>query len=560
MSFRTGVTPQTIAVIQTRAIPLNIDVDIVNLETATLDNDVCGVLAQYPDTYGHVGSLQALSDATKAVGALLQCVATDLLALTLLQTPGEVGVDIVLGSSQRFGVPLGYGGPHAAFLATRSQYQRTMPGRIIGVSKDVHGNPALRMALQTREQHIRRQKATSNICTAQVLLAVVAGMYGVWHGPEGLQAIAKRVHGFTKRLAATLHEQGYQINHDSFFDTLHVKVGDAVTDIERRARGSEINLRYDVEGAVVVALDETVTEADFEDLCNIFGVSTTREEWGGIKESLRRTSTFMTDPVFHRYRSETEMMRYLHRLEVKDLALNTAMIPLGSCTMKLNAVTEMIPVTWAEFGGIHPFAPIEQAAGYQDLFRELEDWLCSITGFDAMSLQPNAGSQGEYAGLLTIRAYHQSRGDDHRNICLIPTSAHGTNPASAVMAGMKVVTVKCDDDGNIDVADLTAKTETHRDNLAALMITYPSTHGVFEETVIDICEIIHGAGGQVYLDGANMNAMVGVSRPGDLGADVCHLNLHKTFCIPHGGGGPGMGPIGVVSHLAPSCRTIHVLK
>ena len=467
-------------------------------------------MAQYPDTYGHVGSLQALSDATKAVGALL-CVATDLLALTLLQTPGEVGVDIVLGSSQRFGVPLGYGGPHAAFLATRSQYQRTMPGRIIGVSKDVHGNPALRMALQTREQHIRRQKATSNICTAQVLLAVVAGMYGVWHGPEGLQAIAKRVHGFTKRLAATLHEQGYQINHDSFFDTLHVKVGDAVTDIERRARGSEINLRYDVEGAVVVALDETVTEADFEDLCNIFGVSTTREEWGGIKESLRRTSTFMTDPVFHRYRSETEMMRYLHRLEVKDLALNTAMIPLGSCTMKLNAVTEMIPVTWAEFGGIHPFAPIEQAAGYQDLFRELEDWLCSITGFDAMSLQPNAGSQGEYAGLLTIRAYHQSRGDDHRNICLIPTSAHGTNPASAVMAGMKVVTVKCDDDGNIDVADLTAKTETHRDNLAALMITYPSTHGVFEETVIDICEIIHGAGGQVYLDGANMNAMMSLS-------------------------------------------------
>jgi glycine dehydrogenase len=542
--------PQTIAVIQTRAVPLAIDVQVVDIENTEVTENTCGVLAQYPDTFGCVGSLESLSVRAHEAGALV-CVATDLLALSILQTPGEAGADIALGSSQRFGVPMGYGGPHAAFLATRSDYQRTMPGRIIGVSKDIHDNPALRMALQTREQHIRRQKATSNICTAQVLLAVIAAMYGVWHGPEGIRSIAEKVHGYATRLAGALQSAGFHVGSHVVFDTVRVDVGDRLDEIVRKAAEKEINFRIVDSHTIVVALDETVNEADFSDILYAFGAENSDTVVGAIPESLMRKTSYMTDVVFHRYRSETEMMRYLHRLEVKDLALNTAMIPLGSCTMKLNAVTEMIPVTWSGFGALHPYAPLNQAQGYADLFDELEQWLCTITGFDAVSLQPNAGSQGEYAGLLTIRAYHRGRGDEDRNICLIPTSAHGTNPASAVMAGMKVVTVKCDDEGNIDVADLKAKALKYEDNLAALMITYPSTHGVFEETVIDICEIIHGHGGQVYLDGANMNAMVGISRPGDLGADVCHLNLHKTFCIPHGGGGPGMGPIGVVAYFAP---------
>jgi glycine dehydrogenase len=546
----TGCHPQTLAVIQTRSEPLGIEVVLGKPDNIVWDDQFCGVLLQYPNSNGTVVNHEQFCHAAHEAGALV-CVATDLLALTLLRPPGEFGADIVVGSSQRFGVPLGFGGPHAAFLASLTVHQRTMPGRIIGVSKDVHGEPALRMALQTREQHIRRQKATSNICTAQVLLAVVAGMYGVWHGPEGLTQIAQRVHGYATRLACSLKEAGFVVAEEPVFDTVCVHVGAAEASIMARAADANINFRRLSDGVLGVALDETVGDEDFGHLLAIFGVQDAGKPSNSIPSVLQRSSAFMTDPVFHRYRSETEMMRYLHRLEVKDLALNTAMIPLGSCTMKLNAATEMIPITWREFGGIHPFAPLDQAAGYLQMFDELETWLCELTGFASVSLQPNAGSQGEYAGLLAIRAYHMSRGEAQRNVCLIPTSAHGTNPASAVMAGMKVVTVKCDVDGNVDMEDLQAKVEKHAEHLSALMITYPSTHGVFEHTVIDICSMVHEGGGQVYLDGANMNAMVGISRPGDLGADVCHLNLHKTFCIPHGGGGPGMGPIGVVAHLAP---------
>ena len=542
--------PQTIGVVKTRAEPLGITVLVGDATAFDFSTPVFGALLQYPGTTGAVLDWSGFCDQAHAIGAKV-AVAVDLLSLTLLRPPGEFGADMVIGNSQRFGVPLGFGGPHAAFLATKEAYKRQVPGRIIGVSQDADGNPALRMAMQTREQHIRRQKATSNICTAQVLLAVTAGMYAVWHGPEGLTEIARTVHTQALRLAAAARSAGLRVSDAPFFDTIHIGAGDRQADILAAAAAAGINLRAAADGGIIIALDETVTDADITELAGILGSDIP----AGVEENITgvhvRTSDFLTHSFFHRYRSETEMMRYLHRLEAKDLALNTAMIPLGSCTMKLNAATEMIPVTWAGFGRIHPYAPIEQAAGYRQMFDDLEAWLAEITGFAAISLQPNAGSQGEYAGLLAIRGYHHSRGDQHRNICLIPTSAHGTNPASAVMAGMKVVAVRCDDQGNIDIDDLRLQANKHRDSLAALMVTYPSTHGVFESGIQEICAIVHEAGGQVYMDGANMNAMVGLCRPGDIGADVCHLNLHKTFCIPHGGGGPGMGPIGVVAHLAP---------
>jgi glycine dehydrogenase len=483
-------------------------------------------------------------------------VAADPLSLLLLTPPGELGADIAVGSTQRFGIPLGFGGPHAAYFATKEEYKRLVPGRIVGVSKDIHGKPALRLALQTREQHIRRDKATSNICTAQVLLAVMASMYAVYHGPDGLRAIAQNIHQLTATLAAGLKKLGYKISSENFFDTLRVELGNTKLEaILDAANERNINLRIFDNSTVGISLDETTTEADLIDIWQIFALKDqlpfTVAELPITNSQLSRQSKYLTHPVFNRYHSETELLRYLHQLESKDLSLTTSMIPLGSCTMKLNATSEMIPVTWAEFGKIHPFAPISQTRGYQILFQQLEAWLGEITGFAGISLQPNAGSQGEYAGLLVIHEYHQSRGEGHRNICLIPQSAHGTNPASAVMCGMKVVGIACDDHGNIDVEDLKAKAEKHSHELSALMVTYPSTHGVFEEAIQEICAVIHSHGGQVYMDGANMNAQVGICRPGDFGADVCHLNLHKTFCIPHGGGGPGMGPIGVASHLVP---------
>jgi len=545
--------PQTIALLETRAAPLGIELRIQDPADFTFDADVYGAIVQYPATDGRIRDLGAMVDEAHANKALV-VFAVDLLSLTMLQPPGELGADIVVGNSQRFGVPLGYGGPHAAFLATREKYKRQVPGRIIGVSKDAHGNPALRMALQTREQHIRRQKATSNICTAQVLLAVVAGMYGVWHGPDGLKAIARRVHLQARTLIAAARAAGLTVRHDTVFDTVAIEAGDGAAALVDAAASRGINLRRLDDTGVAIALDETVEDADIDALLEVLGCPTSLADIAATEADLgahARTSDFMGDPRFHLYRSETEMLRYLHRLEVRDLTLNVSMIALGSCTMKLNATAEMIPVTMAGFGKIHPFAPVEQAQGYGRLFDELEAWLAEITGFAAVSLQPNAGSQGEYAGLLSIAAYHQARGEGHRNICLIPSSAHGTNPASAVMAGMKVVVTACDEQGNIDVSDLRAKAAQHAENLAALMVTYPSTHGVFEEAITEICSIVHEHGGQVYMDGANMNAMVGLCRPADFGADVCHLNLHKTFCIPHGGGGPGMGPIGVAAHLAP---------
>ena len=544
------VHPQTLDVLRTRAEPLSIEVRVQNHADFVPDETVFGVLLQYPATDGSVHDHADLADRVHAAGGLV-CVATDLLALCVLEEPAAFGADVAVGNSQRFGVPLGYGGPHAAFMATHDKFKRQIPGRVIGVSVDAHGKRALRMALQTREQHIRRQKATSNICTAQVLLAVVAAMYAVYHGPEGLTAIARRVHGYATRLAHALREGGLAVPTQSFFDTFTV----GVTDIEgvlERAASRRINLRV-LDGRVVVALDETVTDADYRDLLAVFGVADAGPAWPSLGR--KRESGFLDNPCFHRVRSETEMLRYLHALQTKDLALDTSMIPLGSCTMKLNATVEMMPVTWPGFGSIHPAAPVDQTAGYAELFGELERWLAEITGFDAVSLQPNAGSQGEYAGLLAIRGFHAARGEANRDLCLIPTSAHGTNPASAVMAGMEVVPVACDERGNIDVADLRAKAGQHADRLGALMITYPSTHGVFEASIREICDIVHQAGGQVYMDGANMNAMVGLCRPGDFGADVCHLNLHKTFCIPHGGGGPGVGPIGVKRHLAPHLPT-----
>ena len=553
-----GCHPQTIEVVKTRALPLGIEVIVDDYNNFNFDTPIFGALLQYPATDGTINDYRSFIERVHEVKALAT-VAADILSLALLTPPGEFGADIAVGSTQRFGVPLGYGGPHAAYYATKEKYQRQVPGRIVGVSKDVHGKPALRLALQTREQHIRREKATSNICTAQVLLAVIASMYAVYHGAAGIKAIAQRVHQLTATLATGLEKLGYEVTNQSFFDTIRVETGDkSAAEIIEIAASQQINLRWLNDKAIAISLDETTTTQDLVDLWQIFAGSTLSFDSAdllnnslAIADSQLRTSDYLTDEVFNRYHSETELLRYLHQLETKDLSLTTSMIPLGSCTMKLNATAEMIPVTWAEFGNIHPFAPLEQAQGYQQLFNELEQWLAEITGFAGISLQPNAGSQGEYAGLQVIRQYHQSKGEGHRNVCLIPESAHGTNPASAVMCGMKVVAVKCDRDGNIDLQDLQNKAEKHQDNLAALMVTYPSTHGVFEAEIKSICAIVHQYEGQVYMDGANMNAQVGLCRPGDFGADVCHLNLHKTFCIPHGGGGPGVGPIGVMPHLVP---------
>jgi glycine dehydrogenase len=547
--------PQTIDVLQTRAKPLGINIIIGDHQTFDFSETIFGAILQYPATDGTIYDYCDFITKSHAQGALVT-VAADPLSLLLLTSPGELGADIAVGSTQRFGIPLGFGGPHAAYFATKEEYKRLVPGRIVGVSKDVNGKPALRLALQTREQHIRRDKATSNICTAQVLLAVMASMYAVYHGPDGLRAIAQNIHELTATLAAGLKKLDYKISSENFFDTLRVELGNTKLEaILDAANERNINLRIFDNSTVGISLDETTTETDLIDLWQIFALKDqlpfTVKELPISHSQLSRTSKYLTHPVFNRYHSETELLRYLHQLESKDLSLTTSMIPLGSCTMKLNATSEMIPVTWAEFGKIHPFAPISQTRGYQILFQQLEAWLGEITGFAGISLQPNAGSQGEYAGLLVIHEYHQSRGEGHRNICLIPQSAHGTNPASAVMCGMKVVGVACDDHGNIDVEDLKAKAEKHSQELSALMVTYPSTHGVFEEAIQEICAVIHSHGGQVYMDGANMNAQVGICRPGDIGADVCHLNLHKTFCIPHGGGGPGMGPIGVASHLVP---------
>ena len=550
--------PQTIAVVQTRAEPLGYEVVVGDHASYNFSRPTFGVLVQYPDTDGNVEDYAAFAERAHAAGALV-VVATDLLALSLLRPPGEFGADIAVGSSQRFGVPMGYGGPHAAFLATRDEYKRIMPGRLVGVSVDSAGQPALRLALQTREQHIRRDKATSNICTAQVLLAVMAAMYAVYHGPAGLTRIARRVRLQTQVLAEVLARLGYGVNRGPVFDTLRVEGGPFSPDeLIERAAAERVNLRRYADGAVGVSLDETVSAADLQTLFRIFGqeepvdpAEAAARAATSYPAPLARTSEFLTHPVFNSFHTETEMMRYIFRLQQKDLSLAHSMIPLGSCTMKLNAASEMLPITWPEFARLHPFAPLEQAAGYQELFARLSRDLAEITGFDTMSLQPNAGSQGEYTGLLTIRAYHLARGEGHRRVCLIPSSAHGTNPASAVMAGMEVVVVRCDDEGNVDLDDLRAKAAQHSDNLAAIMVTYPSTHGVFEEGVVELCRIVHEHGGQVYMDGANMNAQVGLCRPGDIGADVCHLNLHKTFAIPHGGGGPGMGPIGVAAHLVP---------
>ena len=540
--------PQTIAVVATRAQSRGWTVKVVAAAAMVPDASTFGLLLSYPTTEGSVEDYRGLVERAHAAGALV-AVASDLLALTLLTPPGEWGADVVIGNSQRFGVPMGYGGPHAAFFATRDAYKRHLPGRIIGVSRDADGNVALRMALQTREQHIRREKATSNVCTAQVLLAVMAGMYAVWHGPEGLTAIARRVHGHASRLADGITKAGHRLSHATFFDTVAVDLarGSAAA-VLAAAAAKGINLRALGPSRVAIALDETVTSADMAELIGLFGGAAAAGSTDRLG-TFARTTDFLTHPVFHAHRSETSMLRYLRTLEGRDLSLAHSMIPLGSCTMKLNATAEMFPVSWPAFGALHPFAPVDQAAGYAELFAQLERWLADITGFAGVSLQPNAGSQGEYAGLLVIGAYHQARGERGRDVCLIPQSAHGTNPASAVMAGMTVVVVKTDTNGNIDLVDLRARVEQHSARLAALMVTYPSTHGVFEATIREVCAIVHEHGGQVYMDGANMNAMVGVARPGDIGADVCHLNLHKTFCIPHGGGGPGMGPIGVAQHL-----------
>ena len=553
-----GCHPQTIAVVQTRAEPLGIDVVVGSHGDFTPDDDTFGALLQYPATDGVVEDYRSFIESVHEAGGFV-VVATDLMALALLTPPGELGADAAVGNSQRFGVPMGYGGPHAAFMACHESFKRKMPGRIIGVSVDSDGNPALRMALQTREQHIRREKATSNICTAQVLLAVMAGMYAVYHGPDGVSAIARRIHAQARVLAEGLSRQGHEVIHSAYFDTLRVRPATSAAAVLAAALDAGINLRDFGDGTLGVALDETVVPEDLDDVMAAFGGDsggTAQEIAAELDDTplpgpLHRTSPFMEHAVFNRYHSETEMLRYLHRLEAKDLSLNTSMISLGSCTMKLNATSEMEAVTWGEFGGLHPFVPRDQAMGYARVIHDLETWLGNISGLPHVSLQPNSGAQGEYTGLLTIRAYHEDRGEGHRNVCLIPSSAHGTNPASAVMAGMKVVVVKCDDDGNVDMEDLAAKAEAHAEGLAALMITYPSTHGVFETTIRDVCRIVHEHGGKVYLDGANLNAQVGLARPGDYGADVIHINLHKTFAIPHGGGGPGMGPICVNESLAP---------
>jgi glycine dehydrogenase len=551
--------PQTIEVVRTRAVPLGIEVMIGDHRHDLEDKEFFGVLLQYPGSTGEIHDYTDTVARAHSKNALVT-VAADLLSLAQLKPPGEFDADVAVGTTQRFGVPLGFGGPHAAYFATKDAYKRLMPGRLVGVSVDSKGEKAYRLALQTREQHIRREKATSNICTAQVLLANIASMYAVYHGPEGLKTIARRVHRLTTALAEGLRKLGWEIPTQAFFDTITVRTGEHTPAIHDAARSRSVNLREVDDLTVGISLDETTTREDVETLWEIFALQgaavpafmdlepTTPDQ---IPAGLERTSAFLTHPVFNSYHSETKMLRYLRMLADKDLALDRTMIPLGSCTMKLNATTEMIPITWKEFSDIHPFAPLDQARGYQQLISELEDMLCACTGYDAVSLQPNAGSQGEYAGLLVIRAYHQSRNEGHRNICLIPSSAHGTNPASAQMAGMKVVVVQCDKAGNVDIEDLRARAEQHSANLAALMVTYPSTHGVFEEAITEICDIVHRHGGQVYIDGANLNAMIGLCYLGKFGGDVSHLNLHKTFAIPHGGGGPGVGPIGVRAHLAP---------
>jgi glycine dehydrogenase len=550
--------PQTIEVVRTRANPLGIEIKIDNFSRFKFDNTVFGALVQYPATDGAIYDYTEFIRQAHAAGALV-VVAADILALTLLKPPGEFGADVAVGNTQRFGVPLGFGGPHAAYFATRDEYKRHMPGRLVGVSHDAEGRPAYRLAMQTREQHIRRDKATSNICTAQVLLAVIASMYAVYHGPHGLRAIAKRVHSFASKLASGLSQLGFEIAHKAFFDTIRVELGAVSSrDILDRAEKAGCNLRAFGPHSLGISMDETTTDADLEILMAVLRGTNVRDfednNLAGsefqLPQSAIRSSDFLTHPVFNTHDTETEMLRYLKKLELRDLSLTTSMIPLGSCTMKLNATAEMFPISWPEISKLHPFAPNDQTAGYIEMCTQLEEWLAEMTGFAAVSLQPNAGSQGEYAGLLAIREYHASRGEAHRNICLVPTSAHGTNPASAVMAGFKVVSVACLKDGDIDLADLRSKADEHARDLAALMVTYPSTHGVFETTIREICKIVHSHGGQVYMDGANMNAQVGLCRPGDYGADVCHLNLHKTFCIPHGGGGPGVGPIAVAKHLA----------
>ena len=551
--------PQTIEVVRTRARPMEIEVVVGDPELDLEKHDIFGALIQYPGSCGAVRDLGPMIARIHDKGGLAT-VAADILALVVLKTPGEMGADIVIGNTQRFGVPMGYGGPHAAYFATRDEYKRQTPGRIIGVSIDSEGNRALRMAMQTREQHIRREKATSNICTAQVLLAMLAALYAVYHGPDGLTRIAERVHRLTVIMAEGLRRLGYEVLHDTFFDTVTLYLPGNARRLAAAARAARINLRVVDADHLGITFDESTQRKNLVALWQVFSSKADQlldvdtldnEVTDCIPDKLRRTSEFLTHPTFELYHSETEMLRYLRWLSAKDIALDRAMIPLGSCTMKLNATTEMVPVTWRHFTHMHPFAPLDQTQGYQQLFEELQQMLCTITGFDSVSLQPNAGSQGEYTGLLVVRKYHRSRGEGHRDVCLIPASAHGTNPASAHMAGMRVVVVKSDEHGNIDVDDLKAKADDHSADLAALMVTYPSTHGVYEESIVDICKIIHDHGGQVYMDGANLNALVGISRPGRIGADVMHMNLHKTFAIPHGGGGPGMGPIGVMAHLAP---------
>ena len=551
--------PQTIEIVQTRAKPLGINVIVSDFSSFKFDETVFGALVQYPATDGAIFDYESFAEAAHDAGALL-VVAADILALTLLKPPGEFGADVAVGSTQRFGVPLGFGGPHAAYFATRDAYKRHMAGRLVGVSHDATGRPGYRLSMQTREQHIRRDKATSNICTAQVLLAVIASMYAVYHGPRGLRAIAHGVHERANQLAHALRAAGVEVVHDDFFDTLRIETANVDAFISRAVKAG-MNLRRLDASSIAISLDETTTEKDVAALCDLFGAEPPPAPSSNRESKIEnRKSDFLTHPVFNTHHTETEMLRYLRKLESRDLSLTTSMIPLGSCTMKLNATAEMFPISWPELAKPHPFAPEDQTAGYREMCDQLAEWLAEITGFAAVALQPNAGSQGEYAGLLAIREYHASRGQAARDICLIPTSAHGTNPASAVMAGFKVVPVACLKDGDIDLADLRAKADAHKDDLAALMVTYPSTHGVFEITIREICDIVHAHGGQVYMDGANMNAQVGLCRPGDIGADVCHLNLHKTFCIPHGGGGPGVGPIGVAQHLVPFLPALSTIE
>ena len=539
--------PQTIDVLKTRAEPLGIELIIEYEHTFDINEKMFGMLLQYPTTDGNVVDYTKLINKAKDY-KIYTCLATDLLALSILKTPGEMGADVAVGNTQRFGVPMGYGGPHAAFFATSEYFKRKIPGRIIGVSNDVHNNSALRMALQTREQHIRREKATSNICTSQVLLAIISSMYAVYHGPNNIKAIAKKIHNLSSKLATSLNNKGIKIFYNHFFDTIRIIPNN---DWEDKANKEKINFRKFEDGSLGISIDETTTDEDILTICNVFSSKLIQgNNIFVLPKNLKRQIAFLDHAIFNKYHSETEMLRYIHRLEAKDLSLNNSMIPLGSCTMKLNATTEMIPVTWAKFSDIHPFAPLEQAKGYSRLINDLSSWLSKLTGFDSCSMQPNSGAQGEYAGLLIIRAYHINNGNSHRNICLVPESAHGTNPASAIMAGMKVEIISCDSNGNINISELRKKSEMYSNDLSAIMLTYPSTHGVFEKDIIEACKIVHNNGGQVYIDGANLNAMVGLCKPGDFGGDVMHINLHKTFCIPHGGGGPGMGPIVCKNHLS----------